>query len=113
MEAVKDLKVEVKEPTLQELRDEIRTLQSEIHLLQRQQSSRRGPEGLPGKDSTVPGPKGEKGDPGTVSKAQAIVMVREVMRDPEILAALGEFAMAEFKKRLAVRLDELDAEARR
>ncbi len=100
MEAVKELRVEVKEPSLQDLREEIRTLQSEIHLLQRQQSSRRGEPGQkgdPGKDSIVPGPKG---DPGTVSKAQAMAMFREIMNEPEIAAALGEVAVKEFKKRI-------------
>lgn len=85
---------------MKELREEIKTLQSEIHLLHRQQSSRKGdpgPKGDPGKDSVVPGPKG---DPGMVSKAQAIAMVREVMSEPEVLAALGEIAMQEFKKRI-------------
>jgi hypothetical protein len=67
--------------TLESLQSEIQELTLEVHTLQRQASSRRGPEGRPGqdgKDSVVPGPKG---DTGTVSKAQAIEMFREVVND--------------------------------
>jgi hypothetical protein len=66
---------------LEKLQEEVKNLTVDIHQLHRQQSSRRGPEGLPGKDSVVPGPKGDKGDSGTVSRQQAIEMFREVVKE--------------------------------
>ncbi len=104
--------MEAAEVSLQvkELRDEIRTLQSEIHLLKRQQSSRRGEPGLkgdPGKDSVVPGPQGPA---GVVSKAQAIAMFREVVNEPETLRQLVKEAVKVAVSEFARRLKRTDAE---
>jgi hypothetical protein len=81
-------------PTLESLQSEIQELTLEMHKLQRQASSRRGPEGprgQDGKDSNVPGPVGPA---GTVSRDQAIEMfkevVKEVFKDETLVNALKE-----------------------
>ena len=53
---------------------------AELHILQRNQSSRRGPEGGRGPQG-IPGVQGPKGDAGTVSREQASEMFREIVKD--------------------------------
>jgi hypothetical protein len=62
------------------LKEEVKALTGDVHTLQRQASSRRGPEGGRGPQG-IPGIQGPKGDAGTVSREQATAMFQEVVND--------------------------------
>jgi hypothetical protein len=72
--------MEVTVEQFQALQNEIKELTSEVHQLQRQATSRRGPEGARGLQG-VPGERGPVGPAGTVSREQAIAMFREVANE--------------------------------
>src|SRR5438128_1440467 len=97
------------EAAVTKLQEELKEQAIEIHQLQRQQSSRRGVEGRPGQDSTVPGPRGEKGDTGSIDREQALSLFREIIHDHgnELVKELVEAVQKELKKKFSEVLDDL------
>jgi len=91
--------------SIEELEREVTELTAEVHVSQRNQSSRRGLEGARGERGQAgrDGVDGRDGrDGSTITKTEATEVIRDlVQHDESFIAALGAIAMKEFKKRLA------------
>jgi hypothetical protein len=96
------------------LQEEFKALTIDVHQLQRQQSSKRGPEGARGPaGANVKGDRGDKGDPGIVSKEQALAMFREVIHehDNEFVKEIVKVVRKDFSKMCQEILDDLEKAA--
>ena len=84
--------------SIEDLEREVTELTAEVHVLQRSQSSRRGLEGGRG-PAGRDGLNGKDGrDGASITKAEGIEIIRDLMHDESFCAELGEIAKKELKK---------------